>query len=45
MTQVETGDFSLVGKHFNVSFKQAVREYKVLVVSSELAYLVNGVNI
>jgi len=45
MTQVETRDFSLVAKHLNASFKQAVRESKLLVVSSELAYLVNGVDI
>ena len=45
MTQVETRDFSLVGKHLNASFKQAVRGCKLLVVSSELAYLVNGVDI
>lgn len=45
MTQVETRDFSLVAKHLNASFKQAVRERKLLVVSSELAYLVNGVDI
>lgn len=45
MTQVETRDFSLVGKHLNASFKQAARECKPLVVSSELAYLLNGVDI
>jgi len=45
MTQVETRVFSLVGKHLNASFKQAVCECKLLVVSSELAYLVNGVDI
>jgi len=45
MTQVETRVFSFVGKHLNASFKQAVRKCKLLVVSPELAYLVNGVGI
>jgi len=45
MTLLETRDFSLVAKHLNASFKHGVRECKLLVVSSELAYLVNGVDI